>query len=84
MESWISWPLIPLIIGAGLGWIYSTLTEGRGLIGSVILGAVGGVVASFLCFLVLSGGPGYLYFAVLGAAFVGAIALLHIVHLIKK
>ena len=79
---------ILLLIGAVVGWLVGSFTEGRGmgLAGNVISGALGSLVAGLLfaqwgARLV---GEGPIFIASLLAGAVGALVLVLIVRLIKR
>ena len=77
--------LIALVIGAAAGWLAGQLVQGTGfgLIGDILIGIVGALIANTLFpSLGLSLGGGL--FASIIAATVGAVLLLLIVRLIRQ
>jgi len=77
--------LITLLIGGIAGWLAAVVMRGRGLgiVGNIVVGIVGAVIASWLLphFGVAIGG------GLLGSilhAFVGAVILLFLISLIKR
>ncbi|MEM7367517.1 MAG: GlsB/YeaQ/YmgE family stress response membrane protein [Bacteroidota bacterium] len=76
--------LMFLLIGAAAGWLGGLVMKGRGfgLIGNIIVGIIGGVLGGWIFdFLDISAG-GSMRSSLL-VSFVGAVALLFIVGLIK-
>lgn len=76
--------LMFLLIGAAAGWLGGLVMKGRGfgLIGNIIVGIVGGVLGGWIFdFMDISAG-GSLRSSLL-VSFVGAVALLFLVGLIK-
>ena len=75
--------IIMLVIGAVAGWLAGQIFKGGGfgLIGNVIVGILGAVVAGFLL-------PGFLPFSgIVGSiisATIGAVILLFVISLIKR
>jgi uncharacterized membrane protein YeaQ/YmgE (transglycosylase-associated protein family) len=75
--------LVMLVIGAVAGWLAGVLYAGRGfgLLGNVIVGILGAIIAGALL-------PGFLHFpGVLGqivTAAIGAIILLFLVNLVSR
>lgn len=74
-----------LIIGGMAGWLAGLLTKGRGfgIIGNVVIGVVGAVLGGHIFhFLGVAAGGGFV--PSLLTAFVGALALLFLINLIRK
>jgi uncharacterized membrane protein YeaQ/YmgE (transglycosylase-associated protein family) len=77
--------LIWLVIGAVAGWLAGQLIRGGGfgLIGNIIVGIVGSVIAGYLLPLIgFHIGAGFVRAAI--SAFIGACVLLAIVRLVKR
>jgi uncharacterized membrane protein YeaQ/YmgE (transglycosylase-associated protein family) len=74
-----------LLIGAVAGWLAGQVMKGGGfgVLGNIVIGVIGGVLGGFL-FDVLGVAPGSGLLGALITAFVGAVALLFVVGLIKK
>jgi len=73
-----------LLIGAAAGWLAGLVMKGRGfgLIGNIVIGIVGAFLGSFLLAVF-----GIVFWGILGSlltAFIGAVALLFVIGLIKK
>lgn len=73
-----------LLIGATAGWLAGLVMKGRGfgLIGNIVIGIVGAFLGSFLLAVF-----GIVFWGILGSlltAFIGAVALLFVIGLIKK
>lgn len=76
--------LILVVIGAVAGWLASmVIPNGYGLIGTIIVGIVGGVLAGFFLGGMLSITGNALVNQIISGS-VGAIALLFILRLVKK
>lgn len=75
--------IIMLVIGAVAGWLAGQLFKGGGfgLVGNVVVGILGAIIAGFLL-------PGYLPFAgIVGqiiSATIGALILLFVISLVKR
>ena len=77
--------LIWLVIGAIAGWLAGQLISGGGfgLIGDIVVGIVGSVIAGYLLPLIgIHIGTGFIRAAI--SAFIGACVLLAIVRLVKR
>ena len=73
-----------LLIGAAAGWLAGLMMKGRGfgLIGNIVIGIIGAFIGSFLLAVF-----GIVFWGILGSlltAFIGAVALLFVIGLIKK
>lgn len=73
-----------LLIGAAAGWLAGLMMKGRGfgLIGNIVIGIIGAFIGSFLLAVF-----GIVFWGILGSlltAFIGAVALLFIIGLVKK
>jgi uncharacterized membrane protein YeaQ/YmgE (transglycosylase-associated protein family) len=73
-----------LLIGAAAGWLAGLVMKGRGfgLIGNIVIGIIGAFLGSFLLAVF-----GIVFWGVLGSlltAFIGAVALLFVIGLVKK
>lgn len=73
-----------LLIGAAAGWLAGLVMKGRGfgLIGNIVIGIVGAFLGSFLLAVF-----GIVFWGILGSlltAFIGAVAMLFVIGLIKK
>jgi len=76
--------LILVVIGAVAGWLASmVIPNGYGLIGTIIVGIIGGVLAGFFLGGMLSITGNALLNQIISGS-VGAIALLFILRLVKK
>ncbi len=75
--------IVMLVVGAIAGWLAGVIFSGRGfgLVGNIVVGLVGAVIAGFLL-------PGVLPFDGIGgqviAAAIGAIILLFIISLVNR
>jgi uncharacterized membrane protein YeaQ/YmgE (transglycosylase-associated protein family) len=82
IEGIIVW----LIVGAIAGWLAGMVVKGGGfgLVGDIVVGIVGAVIAGFLLPRIglVIGGPGFIGEII--DAFIGAVILLIILRLIKR
>ena len=75
--------IIMLVIGAVAGWLAEVIYSGGGfgLVGNIIVGILGAIIAGYLL-------PGYLHFSgILGqiiSAAIGAIILLFLINLVSR
>ncbi len=75
--------IIMLVIGAVAGWLAGLIYTGAGfgLVGNIIVGILGAIIAGYLL-------PGYLNFSGIGgqiiSAAIGAIILLFLVSLVRR
>jgi len=77
--------LIFIVVGAVAGWLAGLVVRGRGfgLIGDIVIGIIGALLASWLLpRLGIYLGPGIIYQII--EAFIGAVILLIILRLIRR
>ena len=76
-----------IIVGGIAGWLASLVVEGAGLgiVGDIIVGILGAFIGAFLLTLLLPGSFAFTGFSLgsLVVAFIGAVVLLVIVHLVR-
>ncbi len=75
--------IVMLVIGAVAGWLAGVIYKGAGfgIVGNIIVGILGAIIAGYLL-------PGYLHFAGIGgqiiSAAIGAIILLFLINLVSR
>ena len=75
--------IVMLVVGAIAGWLAGVVYKGGGfgLVGNIIVGILGAIIAGYLL-------PGYLHFAGIGgqiiSAAIGAIILLFLINLVSR
>ena len=82
MPGWLVW----LIIGGLAGWLAGTVFSGHGygILGDILLGIVGSFVGGFVLNNLLHFSVGVGLIAQFVVAFVGAVIIVGIVHLVRR